>query len=228
MRKRRGGMSTLTVGLLALVVTIIGVYLGFTKSIPFRSHYEVKAAFKSANNIRRGSPVRIAGVEVGKVTKIERGHEGDEGAVAHDADPGQGPPAAPRRALQDPPADLPRGQLLRRRHARHVEPRGRRQPHVPGPADRHPGAARRGPDRAADRHARGPQDRAARVLVGPQGQGRARASTARSSTGSRPTATRRSSPRRRSARRSTTSPATSTAAASWPARSTATASSSRT
>jgi ABC-type transporter Mla subunit MlaD len=66
---------------LALVVTIIGVYLGFTKSIPFRSHYEVKAAFKSANNIRRGSPVRIAGVEVGKVTKIERGHEGDEGAI---------------------------------------------------------------------------------------------------------------------------------------------------
>ena len=81
MRKRRGGMSTLTVGLVALVVTVIGVYLGFTKSIPFRSHYEVKAAFKSANNIRRGSPVRIAGVEVGKVTKIERGHEGDEGAV---------------------------------------------------------------------------------------------------------------------------------------------------
>ena len=81
MRKRRGGMSALTVGLVALVVTVIGVYLGFTKSIPFRSHYEVKAAFKSANNIRRGSPVRIAGVEVGKVTKIERGHEGDEGAV---------------------------------------------------------------------------------------------------------------------------------------------------
>ena len=45
MRKRRGGMSTVTVGLLALVVTIVGVYLGFTKSIPFRSHYEVKAAF---------------------------------------------------------------------------------------------------------------------------------------------------------------------------------------
>jgi phospholipid/cholesterol/gamma-HCH transport system substrate-binding protein len=81
MRKRRGGMSALTVGLVALVVTLIGVYLGFTKSIPFRAHYEVKAAFKSANNIRRGSPVRIAGVEVGKVMKIERGHEGDEGAV---------------------------------------------------------------------------------------------------------------------------------------------------
>ena len=81
MRKRRGGMSTLTVGLVALVVTIVGVYLGFTKSIPFRSHYEVKAAFKSANNLRNASPVRIAGVEVGKITKVERAHEGDEGAV---------------------------------------------------------------------------------------------------------------------------------------------------
>jgi phospholipid/cholesterol/gamma-HCH transport system substrate-binding protein len=81
MRKRRGGISALTVGLMALVVTLIGVYLGFTKSIPFRSHYEVKAAFKSANNIRKASPVRIAGVEVGKVTKIERGRKGDEGAV---------------------------------------------------------------------------------------------------------------------------------------------------
>jgi virulence factor Mce-like protein len=74
-------MSTLTVGLVALVVTAIGVYLGFTKSIPFRSHYEVKAAFKSANNLRTASPVRIAGVEVGKVTKVERARKGDNGAI---------------------------------------------------------------------------------------------------------------------------------------------------
>jgi phospholipid/cholesterol/gamma-HCH transport system substrate-binding protein len=78
---RRRGLSPFTVGLVALIVTIIGVYLGFTKSIPFRHHYEVKAAFKSANNLRTASPVRIAGVEVGKVTKVERAHEGDEGAV---------------------------------------------------------------------------------------------------------------------------------------------------
>jgi len=75
------GMSNFTVGVIALVLTIVGVYLGFTKSIPFRSHYEVKAAFKSANNLRNGSPVRIAGVEVGKVTKVERAHKGDNGAV---------------------------------------------------------------------------------------------------------------------------------------------------
>jgi virulence factor Mce-like protein len=74
-------MSTFTVGVIALVVAVVAVYLGFTKSIPFRSHYEVKAAFKSANNLRPASPVRIAGVEVGKVTKIERARKGDNGAL---------------------------------------------------------------------------------------------------------------------------------------------------
>src|SRR3954470_13112403 len=81
MRRRSKGISALTVGVIALVVIAIGVYLGFTKSIPFRSHYEVKAAFKSANNLRPASPVRIAGVEVGKVTKVERARKGDNGAI---------------------------------------------------------------------------------------------------------------------------------------------------
>src|SRR3954453_17131210 len=80
-RRRRSGMSTFTVGMIAIVLTAIAVYLGFTKSIPFRSHYEVKAAFKSANNLRKAAPVRIAGVEVGKVTKIERARPGDNGAL---------------------------------------------------------------------------------------------------------------------------------------------------
>ena len=74
--------------------------------------------------------------------------------------------------------------------------RGRRRPHLPGQPDRHAGAARPGADRAADRHARGPQDAAARVRRRPQGQGRQGLQRARSSTGSRPTATRRSCPRR--------------------------------
>ena len=73
---------TSTVGLIALVVTIVGVYLGFTKSIPFRHHYEVKAAFKTRNNMSKASPVRIAGVNVGKVTKVERGAEGGAGRAS--------------------------------------------------------------------------------------------------------------------------------------------------
>jgi phospholipid/cholesterol/gamma-HCH transport system substrate-binding protein len=73
--------SNSAIGLVALVICVIGAYLGFTKAIPFKPHYEIKAAFESSNNIRPGSPVRIAGVEVGKVTKIERANAGGEGAI---------------------------------------------------------------------------------------------------------------------------------------------------
>jgi virulence factor Mce-like protein len=73
--------SNVTLGLVALVVLAVALYLGVTKSIPFQSHYEVHAAFASSNNIRPGSPVRIAGVEVGKVTGVERAEKGGEGAI---------------------------------------------------------------------------------------------------------------------------------------------------
>jgi virulence factor Mce-like protein len=63
----------LTVG--ALLVT----YFGFTKAIPFRHHFEIKADFKTSNNLRKNSFVRIGGVNVGKVTKIEPLRKGDEG-----------------------------------------------------------------------------------------------------------------------------------------------------
>jgi phospholipid/cholesterol/gamma-HCH transport system substrate-binding protein len=81
--RRRGGSrwSDAGVALIALAVLVPLLYLGFTKSIPFRAHYEVKAVFESANNLRTASPVRIAGVEVGRVTKVERLEEGGEGVV---------------------------------------------------------------------------------------------------------------------------------------------------
>src|SRR4051795_6518976 len=80
-RRRRSGLSTFGIGLVSLIVITVGTYLGFTKSIPFVPHYEIKAAFKSANNLKKGSPVRIAGVEVGKVTAIERARPGDNGTL---------------------------------------------------------------------------------------------------------------------------------------------------
>jgi phospholipid/cholesterol/gamma-HCH transport system substrate-binding protein len=64
--------SNTAVGLIALAVLVVLVFFGWTKEIPLRSHYEVRAAFATSNNLRPGSPVRIAGVEVGKVTKVER------------------------------------------------------------------------------------------------------------------------------------------------------------
>ena len=47
------------------------MFLGFTKDIPFTHGFRVNAVFQSANSLRVNSPVRIAGVEVGKVKAIE-------------------------------------------------------------------------------------------------------------------------------------------------------------
>jgi virulence factor Mce-like protein len=61
-------------GLGALLLVAIGTYLGFTKAIPFRHHYEVRAVFSSAaTQLKKNSPVRIAGVNVGKVASVHRG-----------------------------------------------------------------------------------------------------------------------------------------------------------
>lgn len=60
------------VGLLALVLVSIGVYFGFAKDIPFTHGYRLHAVFESSNNLRPGSPVRIAGVNVGEVKSVKR------------------------------------------------------------------------------------------------------------------------------------------------------------
>jgi phospholipid/cholesterol/gamma-HCH transport system substrate-binding protein len=80
-RKDRRGMNPVTVGLLALAVVSIGTYFGFTKHIPFTHDFRVKAVFESSNSLRLNSPVRIAGVNVGKVTKIERYDDTDMALV---------------------------------------------------------------------------------------------------------------------------------------------------
>jgi ABC-type transporter Mla subunit MlaD len=55
-----------------LVIVAIAIYFGFTKHIPFKHGFRLNAQFASALNIKGKSPVRIAGVNVGKVTKIKR------------------------------------------------------------------------------------------------------------------------------------------------------------
>ena len=79
---RRGqtqGISRVTAGLILVVVVSIVTYFGFTKAIPFKHHFEIKADFKTSNNLRKNSFVRIGGVNVGKVTKIEPLRKGDQG-----------------------------------------------------------------------------------------------------------------------------------------------------
>jgi virulence factor Mce-like protein len=70
-RRRRQPVSATKIGLITLVVAAILLFLGFTKDIPFTHGYILKAQFQSANSIRPNSPVRIAGVNVGKVKSIE-------------------------------------------------------------------------------------------------------------------------------------------------------------
>jgi phospholipid/cholesterol/gamma-HCH transport system substrate-binding protein len=65
------GMPRFRAGLIALIVIAIGTYFGFTKANPFSQPFELTAAFETASNVKPNSPVRIAGVEVGKVTKVE-------------------------------------------------------------------------------------------------------------------------------------------------------------
>jgi ABC-type transporter Mla subunit MlaD len=67
---RENGMTPFRAGVLALVVVALFAYFGFSKANPFSNPYEFKAVFNDVNNLKPKSPVRIAGVEVGKVTKV--------------------------------------------------------------------------------------------------------------------------------------------------------------
>ena len=80
-RAGRRGLSHVTIGVIGIVLVVVVTYLGFTKSIPFRSHYEVKAVFHTSNNLRTNSKVRVAGVDIGKVTKVEHFRKGGESAI---------------------------------------------------------------------------------------------------------------------------------------------------
>jgi virulence factor Mce-like protein len=64
-------MTPLKAGLLAGIVILVFSFFGFSRYNPFADPYQMTATFQSANNLQPKSPVRIAGVDVGKVTKVE-------------------------------------------------------------------------------------------------------------------------------------------------------------
>ena len=66
-------------GIVLLVLIAIAVYFGFTKHIPFKHGFRLKAQFATVVDIQPKSPVRIAGVTIGQVTTIQR--EGNTGLV---------------------------------------------------------------------------------------------------------------------------------------------------
>jgi phospholipid/cholesterol/gamma-HCH transport system substrate-binding protein len=68
---RATGIAPFKAGIIAIVLIALLTFFGFTRYNPLKHPFELKAAVKSANNLEPASPVRIAGVNVGKVKKVE-------------------------------------------------------------------------------------------------------------------------------------------------------------
>ncbi len=72
-RRFRWRPSNVTIAFIFILIFTIGPYLAFTGHVPFTSYgYELNATFANSANVALSSPVRIAGVEVGKVISTER------------------------------------------------------------------------------------------------------------------------------------------------------------
>jgi len=80
--ERRRRLSDWAVGLIIVAVIAAGSYLAYTKSLPWSKGFEVTATFSNAHSLRSTAPVRIAGVNVGKVTAVELVDGSDEAAAA--------------------------------------------------------------------------------------------------------------------------------------------------
>ena len=142
--------------------------------------------------------MRIAGVERGQGRRRRAAAHGRAGRAGDDADRRQGPADPQGRDVRDPPAHLPRGQLLRRPPPRH--PVGAELGDgdtIPSPRPRRRSSSTRSSPRCSPTRARTSRRCSSEYGTGLSG-GAPRASTRRSRTGSPPTATRRSSTRRRS------------------------------
>jgi phospholipid/cholesterol/gamma-HCH transport system substrate-binding protein len=76
-RRMRGRINPLRAGAIALLIVVVGTWLAFTKALPWRDPFQFHAVFQTSNNLRLDSPVRIAGVNVGEVTEVEREEDSD-------------------------------------------------------------------------------------------------------------------------------------------------------
>ena len=69
--RRRRGNQLIALGMLAALA--LASYFAFHPSLPFTHGYRIEAIVRSANQLQKGSPVRIAGVDIGKVADISAG-----------------------------------------------------------------------------------------------------------------------------------------------------------
>jgi phospholipid/cholesterol/gamma-HCH transport system substrate-binding protein len=71
--------SNAMIAIIFLLIFTVGPYLAFTGHVPLTSYgYELKATFSNGVNISTNSPVRIAGVDVGRVIGVERDGDATE------------------------------------------------------------------------------------------------------------------------------------------------------
>jgi virulence factor Mce-like protein len=72
MRWAERGLSPIKASLAGIALLLIASYFVFTKQLPFTNHYTINAVVANSNLLGKTSPVRIGGVDVGKVTSTSR------------------------------------------------------------------------------------------------------------------------------------------------------------
>jgi phospholipid/cholesterol/gamma-HCH transport system substrate-binding protein len=81
-RRDKGfNMTPFAAGLTVAILVAVVTFLVFGNDVPFTRPYQVKAVVANANNIKPKSPVRIAGVEVGRVKKVEPVGDGGTASI---------------------------------------------------------------------------------------------------------------------------------------------------
>jgi phospholipid/cholesterol/gamma-HCH transport system substrate-binding protein len=88
-RRRRSRVTNAGAGIIAAVVIGAACYLVFGGSLPFSgAPFVLKATFKTQTQLHIPSPVRIAGVDVGEVTSVQRiANDSDAAVVTMDINP---------------------------------------------------------------------------------------------------------------------------------------------
>ena len=78
---RRRGAPALLIAAVVIIVPLILIYYAFTHKLPFlTNNYTDYAIVSNSVNVRSGSPVRVAGINVGQVTGVSA--EGDATKIA--------------------------------------------------------------------------------------------------------------------------------------------------
>jgi phospholipid/cholesterol/gamma-HCH transport system substrate-binding protein len=80
MEKKALSWTELRVGLVVIaslvILAVTILYIGSTGGSPWAATYHVKALMSDVNGLKPGAPVRVGGVEVGTVTKVDFASEG--------------------------------------------------------------------------------------------------------------------------------------------------------